>query len=226
VPLLLDKPPAASSLNRKYVEIILKYEQLFQKCLDHGVLLAGVIKDTRSTRFMTILGRVLPTLLSKIPELGKVRSIDYRPIVKRTRDSTFLYRFLQPGERTFTFRYAESGSKQAILKDFTKRDWGQEIYSFYLKPVPYDLPTKIEFLAPTNPVKSAKRVASLILPISNQHAEFGVPSVLIEADARALLHETDLDYISDALSHAVRTSGISPLLMKMRRDKRPFRKKR
>ncbi|NVM54730.1 MAG: DNA double-strand break repair nuclease NurA [Candidatus Helarchaeota archaeon] len=226
IPLILDKPPSSSALNRKYIDIIEKYEDLFQKCLERDILLAGVIKDTRSTRFMHILGRVLPILISKIPALREVRELDYRPIIQQTRDSTFLFRFLQPGERSFTFRYSESASKHAILKDFTKRDWSEMIYSFYLKPVQFDLPTKVEFLAPTNPIKYAKRIASVILPISNQHAEFGVPSVLIEADARARLFENDLDYVHDSLSHAVSTSGFSTILLKLRRDKRPFRQKR
>ncbi|NVM31119.1 MAG: DNA double-strand break repair nuclease NurA [Candidatus Helarchaeota archaeon] len=226
IPLILDKPPSSSALNQKYVDIIGKYEELFEKCLEHDVLLAGVIKDTRSTRFMHILGKVLPVLISKIPELQGVREIDYRPIIHQTLDATFLFRFLEPGERSFTFKYSESASKHAILKDFTKRDWSEMIFSFYLKPVQFDLPTKVEFLAPLNPIKYAKRIASVILPISNQHAEYGVPSVLIEADARARLFENDLDYVYDSLSHAVSTSGFSTLLMKLRRDKRPFRSKK
>lgn len=225
VPLILDKPPSSSSLNRKYVDIIAKYEKLFEKCIERGILLAGVIKDTRSTRFMSILGKILPALLSRLPELGAVRSLNYRPIVKTTRDSTFLYRFLQSGERTFTFKYSEGGAKHGVLKDFIERDWSNLIYSFYLKPVQFDLPTKIEFLAPTDPIKYAKRIGSIILPISDKHAEFGVPSILIEADARARLFENDLDYILNSLSHAVHTSGVSTLLMKLRRDKRPFRQK-
>ncbi len=226
IPLILDKPPSSSVLNQKYINIIAKYEELFEKCLENDVLLAGIIKDTRSTRFMHILGKVLPALVSIIPELRGVREIDYRPLIQQTLDSTFLFRFLDPGERSFTFKYVESGSKHAILKDFTKQDWNKIIYSFYLKPVQFDLPTKVEFLAPTDPIKHAKRIASVVLPISNQHAEYGVPSVLIEADARARLFENDLDYVYDSLSHAVSTSGFSTLLMKLRRDKRPFRQKR
>ncbi|MHA1650147.1 MAG: DNA double-strand break repair nuclease NurA [Candidatus Helarchaeota archaeon] len=226
LPLSLDKPPAASTLKRKYFEIIEKYEILYQKCIERGVLLAGVIKDTRSTRFMNLLGKLLPILIKKIPELQEIRKLDYRPIVQQTKDSTFLYRFLQPGERTFVFKYVENAIRHTILKDFTKHDWGEKIFSFYLKPVQYDLPTKIEFLAPTNPIKYAKRIASVILPLSSHHAEFGYPSILIEADARAQLYEGDLDYIYNSLSHAVRTSGFSTLLMRLRRDKRPFRSKR
>lgn len=222
VPLALDKPPSSSSLSQKYFNIIELYEQLYQKCLDQDVLLAGVIKDSRSTRFMTLLGKVLPIFISKIPELQGIRELDYRPIIQQTRDATFLFHFLNPGERTFTFKYAESTTRHATLKDFTKQDWHEKIYSFYLKPVQFDFPTKVEFLAPTSPVKYANRIASVILPLSNQHAEFGVPSVLIEADARAHLFEADLDYIHNSLSHVVNTSGFSPLLMKLRRDKRPF----
>ncbi|HUY01622.1 MAG TPA: DNA double-strand break repair nuclease NurA [Candidatus Deferrimicrobium sp.] len=226
IPLTLDKPSNSSILNQKYFKIIENYELLFQKCLEHDILLAGIIKDTRSTRFMQILGKVLPALINKVPELQSIRQLDYRPIIQQTRDATFLYRFLQPKERTFTFKYSESPAKHAVLKDFTKKDWSQLIYTFYLKPVQFDLPTKIEFLAPTNPEKYANRIAAVILPLSNQHAEFGVPSVLIEADARAHLFENDLEYIHESLSHVVSTSGFSPLLMKLRRDKRPFRSKK
>ncbi len=226
VPLVLDKPPASSILKQKYLDIIAKYEKLYEKCIEQGILLVGVIKDTRSTRFMSLLGKVLPVLIGKISQLEKIRALDYRPIVQQTKDTTFLYRFLKPGERTFTFKYAESAAKHAILKDFTKEDWSEKIYSFYLKPVQFDLPTKVEFLAPTNPINHANRIASVILPISNQHAEFGVPSVLIEADARARLFENDLEYVHNSLSQAVHQSGFSTLIMKLRRDKRPFRQKR
>lgn len=223
LPLMLDKPPTSSILNQKYFNLIEMYETLYQNCLDKNILLMGIIKDTRSTRFMNILGKILPILLNKIPELQKIRELDYRPIIQQTRDATFLFRFLHPGERTFTFKYAESATKSPILKDFTKRDWNEMIYSFYLKPVQFDFPTKIEFLASTNPIKYTNQIASLILPLSNQHAEYGVPSVLIEADARAHLFENDLDYIHNSLTHFVNRVGFSPLLMKLRRDKRPFR---
>jgi NurA domain len=223
LPLTLDKPPTSSTLSQKYFKLIEMYETLYQKCLDKNIFLAGVIKDTRSTRFMSILGRILPVLMSKIPDLQKLRDLDYRPIIQQTRDASFLFRFLHPGERSFTFKYADSATKSPILKDFTKKDWNDMIYSLYLKAVQYDLPTKVEFLAPTNPVKYANQIAALVLPLSNKHAEYGVPSVLIEADARARLFETDLDYIHSSLTHFVSRVGFSPLLMKLRRDKRPFR---
>jgi hypothetical protein len=223
LPLTLDKPPTSSTLSQKYFKLIEMYEALYQKCLDKNIFLAGVIKDTRSTRFMSILGRVLPILMSKIPDLQKLRDLDYRPIIQQTRDASFLFRFLNPGERSFTFKYAESTTKSPILKDFMKKDWNDMIYSLYLKAVQFDLPTKIEFLAPTNPVKYANQIAALVLPLSNKNAEYGVPSVLIEADARARLFETDLDYIHSSLTHFVSRVGFSPLLMKLRRDRRPFR---
>ena len=222
LPLTLDKPPTSSTLSQKYFKLIEMYEALYQSCLEKNIFLVGTIKDTRSTRFMGILGKILPILMNKIPELQKIRELDYRPIIQQTRDATFLFRFLHPNERSFTFKYAESTTKSTILKDFAKKDWNEMIYSFYLKPVQFDFPTKIEFLAPTNPVKYANQIASLMLPLSNQHAEYGVPSVLIEADARAHLFETDLEYIHNSLSHFVNRVGFSPLLMKLRRDKRPF----
>lgn len=223
LPLTLDKPPSSSSLNQKYFKLIEMYENLYQSCLNKNIFLVGIIKDTRSTRFMSILGKILPILINKIPELQKIRELDYRPIIQQTRDATFLFRFLSPGERSFTFKYAESATKSPILKDFTNRDWNELIYSFYLKPVEFDFPTKIEFLAPSTPIKYANQIAASILPLSNQHAEYGVPSVLIEADSRAHLFENDLEYIHNSLSHFVNQIGFSPLLMKMRRDKRPFR---
>ncbi|MHA1131091.1 MAG: DNA double-strand break repair nuclease NurA, partial [Candidatus Helarchaeota archaeon] len=170
LPLILDKPPASSSLRKKYFEIINKFELLYQRCLERDILLAGIIKDTRSTRFMQLLGKILPNLIGKVPQLQAIRHLDYRPLVQQTKDTTFLYRLLRPGERSFTFKYTESMTKHAILKDFTEQDWNEKIFSFYLKPVQYDLPTKVEFLAPANPVKFARRIASVVLPISNQHA--------------------------------------------------------
>jgi len=53
-----------------------------------------------------------------------------------------------------------------------------------------------------------------------EHREYGIPSVLIEADARAKIHDYDLDLIYAQLVEKV---GHTPSLLRLRRERRPFR---
>jgi hypothetical protein len=220
VPQLSDRPPSYSTLTRRYEKAVELYENLYKSCIESGTLLLGVIEDSRSIRYMQILGRLIPHLVEKIPCLRRILEIDYRRVVQQTRDTELLQRVLAPGERTPVFRYAESPLDYAIFNDFTNKVWASLVNVFYLRTVEYDRPIRVEYLSTeSNEVLTAKKVSSVILPLSCHNAQYGIPSVLIEADARAHLMDGDMDIIYDQL---VRKTGDSLILSKLRRERRPF----
>ncbi|MFX1465275.1 MAG: DNA double-strand break repair nuclease NurA [Promethearchaeota archaeon] len=196
------------------------YEKLYEKCEEHGTLLVGVVEDSRSTRFTQILSEILPSFIKKYPELFKLLQIDYRGIIQQINDTDLLYRVLKTQERTGCYQLIPSNTKKSISR--IAPHWRKNIFAFYLKSVEYDQPTRIEFLTPEhlNPVEAANKISSVLYPLSSHHAAFGIPSVLIEADARAKIHDYDLDFIYAQLLDKI---GQTSSLLKLRRDRRPFR---
>ncbi|MGQ9720882.1 MAG: DNA double-strand break repair nuclease NurA [Candidatus Jordarchaeum sp.] len=206
--------PSSPSLFKKYETVIRSLEKLYRISTGNGILLAGVVKDSRSTRFLQILSRLSPLLLGKVDELKDLLSFDYRRIIQRTRDTEFLYRFLDVGERTTTVKYAENSEKYGPLKDL-KQEWAEKLNVFYLKPVELDSPLRVEYLSSdVNPIKTTQKISSLIYSLSCHHPEFGLPTVQVEAHAQAKLQETDLDFIYDQI---VQKTGITPSLMYSKR---------
>jgi hypothetical protein len=220
VPQLSDRPPSYSTLARRYEKAVELYEDLYKSCIESGTLLVGVIEDSRSIRYMQIIGRLIPHLVEKIPRLKRVLELDYRRVIQQTRDTEFLQRVLAPGERTPVFRYAESPLDYPVFSDFRSKVWAGLVNVFYLRAVEYDRPIRVEYLSTeSNEVLTAKKASSVILPLSCHNAQYGIPSVLIEADARAHLMDGDMEIIYDQL---LRKTGDSLILSKLRREKRPF----
>jgi hypothetical protein len=221
VPQLSDKPPFYSTLTNKYERVVALYEELYKSCIDSGTLLAGVIKDSRSIRYMQIIGRLVPHLIEKFPALKGLLEFDYRKVVQQTRDADFLQRILDQGERSFAFRYAELPIDSSIFNDFRNKTWADLVNVFYLRSVEFDRPIRVEYLATeSNKPLTAKKIASVILPLSHHHAEYGIPSVLVEADARAHLLDGDMEIIYERL---VEKAGSPLALAKLRRERRPFK---
>ncbi len=221
VPQLSDRPPSYSTLTRKYEKVVELYEDLYKSCIESGTLLVGVIEDSRSIRYMQIIGRLIPHLVEKVPGLKRILDLDYRRVIQQTRDTEFLQRVLDPGERTPVFRYAEFPLDYPIFDDFRNKVWADSVNVFYLRTVEYDRPIRVEYLATeSNQLLTAKKISSVVLPLSYHNAEYGIPSVLIEADARAHLLDGDIEIIYEQL---VRKTGDSFILSKLRRERRPFR---
>jgi len=215
LPLASDRP-SSTSLFKKYEGVVKLFEKLYKVSSDNGILLAGVVKDSRSTRFVQIISRLAPLLINKIEELKNLLTFDYRRVIQRSRDTEFLYRFLDVGERTTVLKYVESYEKYPPLKDL-REEWAERLNIFYLKPVELDTPLRIEYLseAPnTLGPKIVQRISSLIYSLSRHHAEFGLPSVQVEAHYQAKLLETDLDFIYDQI---VEKTGMSVSLMKIKK---------
>lgn len=201
----MDKPKGTSHLSRKYEGIIALYRELFSS----GMLLAGVIEDSRSKRVSDILAE------SVLGQISDARVSQLAGILKSTRDSNLLFHVLKEGERSFVFRYAEEES--LALKDFGNE--AGNIYSFYLRTTGFDRPLRIDYYAKKDPIKTADRIASFLLPISSHNEQYGFPSVLVEADSKARLREEELDIVH---SYIVDRVGLVSSLYKLRRNARPF----
>ena len=122
LPLPSDKPSKESELYSLYIEVIEIYKKLFTICAEKDILLFGVIKDTRSKRFVD---------LYKIPN---------------TNDTMFLDTLLRKQERTFVMQYSVNvNSSNKDLEEFTNK-----ICLFYIKCNEQEFPLRIEFFNAKN----------------------------------------------------------------------------
>lgn len=173
-PLMSDRPAEESRLFPLYLGLLNKYKELYDFCTGNNVLLAGIIKDSRSRRFVEMLDHSVSPGLS---------------------DTVFLHHFLQEGERTFAFRYSESPQKHHVLREMGK--WGEKICALYSKPVKGDRPIRIEFL---NGQKPFGEIADFLSSLSSINRSYAYPAILIDADLRAALDPQELERAVKSLS--------------------------
>jgi len=211
VPQYVDRFPHNKSLLERYHKLINAYTKLYEACAGSGVMLAGAVKDSRGGRFIDILrDKILPSFGDL--DLGQ----DDLEVLKRSRDTVLLDHMLDVGKRTFVFRYAENPSNY-VLSDLG--DWASKVHVFYIKTVPFDRPLRVEFVdCDGETAETADHVASLVYALSSHHDAFGLPSVLIEADACARLAEEDLCIVRDSIADRLGPSA----LLDLRRDRKPF----
>lgn len=219
LPQYVDRFPHSPRVVKLHRKLLRAFSELYGVCMKSETLLAGAVKDSRSARFIDILKqKILPSLAEgrklRFTEASTFsRNLD---ILDNSRDTVLLDHVLDVGERSFIFRYAENPS------NFIPKDIGElarRVYAFYLKIVPYDRPLRIEFMEGGEmPSLTADRVASLIYALSAHHDAFGLPSVLMEADACARLTEDDVDIVRDSIADRVGPS----VLLELRRHRKPF----
>ncbi|MEM5855696.1 MAG: DNA double-strand break repair nuclease NurA [Candidatus Aenigmatarchaeota archaeon] len=183
------------------------YKRLFLTAEENGTILAGVIEDSRGTRFCEILGEKL----SLLPEIREARVL-----LEKTKDTNLLTYALNYGERTFAFSYSSEPEKHPILKEFGET--GKKIFSFYLKAAEFDRPIRIDFLASLNASALANKISSVLLAICNS-STYAFPSVLIEADLRARLSEREIEEFGLDLKSKL---GNLASMFELRRRERPF----
>jgi hypothetical protein len=209
VPQYIDRFPHNQNLLERYHNLIDAYTRLYEACAESGTLLAGAVKDSRGGRFIDILKRRV------LPSFGMLGRQELE-VLERSRDTVLLDHVLGVGERTFIFRYAESPSSY-VLRDLG--GWATKVYVFYLKTVPFDRPLRVEFIdCGGRPIEAANQIASLVYALSSHHDAFGLPSVLIEADACARLAEEDLCIVRDSIADRLGPSA----LLDLRRHRKPF----
>lgn len=200
LPQYADKPASESAIRDQYEDIIDTYHQLYNAAQENNILLAGVVEDTRSTNFCTML------------QENGVTS----PVLEDCRDSHLLHYLLEEGERTLVMEYTES-QHHPILSDLGGHE--NNLYTFYMRPAANDRPIRIDLYAAEEPENVAEQLASHIYAISGAGASYGIPSVIIEADKRAKLerHEVKM-YVDRIQSKLPGVSGAQEL----RRERRPF----
>lgn len=211
VPQYVERSPQRQLLLERYQSLMQAYGRLYQACARSGILLVGAVKDSRGARFVDILkGQVLPA----VGDIGLGK--EELEVLDKSRDTVLLDHLLREGERTPAFTYAENPASY-VLRDLGA--WAAKIFAFYIKTVPLDRPLRVEFLGGDGePGDVAERIASLIYALSSHHEAFGLPSVIIEADACARLAEDDLVMVRDSISDRLEPSS----LLDLRRSRRPF----
>lgn len=203
-------PEKGSLLYENYKRMILAYTDLFEAVKLKKTALAGVIEDSRGTRFCEVLNSILLThFTADMPPEMKI-------ILTRTKDSNLLSYMLKKGERSLVFPYSSKSFQHPILKEFKQA--GSMIYTFYLKTAEYDRPIRIDFLGDKGIVDKADFISSVLLRMVG-HSNYGIPSILIEADQRAKLDENELDMFYQDIMN--KTGNISSLF-EQRRNQRPF----
>lgn len=173
-PLPCDRPAEESRLFPAYLSLLNQYKELYSYCTEKGVILSGVIKDSRSRRFVEMM---------------------HPQFAERSADTVFLNHLLAEGERTFAFRYSESPQKHHVLRELG--EWGEKICALYAKPVRGDRPVRVEFLSGQKPFSE---IADFICALSAINRSYAYPAVLIDADLRAMMDYNELERAKKSLS--------------------------
>jgi hypothetical protein len=209
VPHHSDRPSRLSPAFQAYKNMITEYHRLYEKCLSAGTMLAGVVEDSRGTRFCDILNRSFSSLFSGSDQA----TLD---TLCRTRDTNLLFWALKKGERTMHFSYCEEPREHPVLRDFEERHTGR-VNSLYLKTAEWDRPVRVDYLKDREGFEG--EIASVLLSISGHHSSYGFPAPLIEADSVARLSDGEMEnFYFQILAFA----GNLPSIMRLRRDSRPF----
>ncbi len=201
-----------------YKKLIEAFTSLYKKCTREDVLLLGAVEDSRSTRLANIFQKeIFPNILENA-DLSRQEIDSFnrnKDVIMDSRDTAFLDYLLDAGERSFAFKYSTYPGN--LLKDL--EHWNEKICAFYVKPVPYDRPTRVEFITnPENPQKRIDKAASLVNSLSTSHEACALPSVLIEADARAKLSQEEISVLRDSIADRLEPST----MLDLRRERRPF----
>ena len=146
----------------------------------------GVVEDTRSKRYARLLG--------------------YEML-----DTVLLGHALSWAEYTSPVRYTEDPKKHFILKDFDPRVV-EKVSVFYIKPAPYDTALRVEF----NNTMDVEKLANTIFTLAKSSGDYGYPSIILEADARAKIKQVEVRRVYQDIIDAVMDSSV----MQFRRERR------
>jgi len=219
-PHVSDRPPNQSVFSTKYERISMLYDELYEKTQETGTLLAGVVKDSRSQRFIKVLGEILPHLINQNPSVKKILQMDYRSILRSSYDSDLFFRILDVGERSPILRLNEINPEEPLESAFEKIQSDKNVVCIYLRTAKFDYPLRVEvFTGSHDPIRIVEKVSAMLLPMSSNNEEFALPTVLIDADTQARLIERDLDFLFTQLANRI---GYPHSILKLRRERMPF----
>ena len=216
-----DRPQSGSVVFEKFQEVMALYKQLYTKARKKGTTLVGIVKDSKSSRVTNLLGDILPHIIRKPAVFELMQGIDYRWLLKISRDCDILDTYLEEGERSFIFKYSSELQPNSNSLSEDLASWASSIWVTYLKTARDDLPLRIEILTDGNPedVLKVDRALAAILPLSWQHPEYGIPTPILEADTRAKISTNETQLIVDRL---MALSGLTYTSLEKRRSRNPF----
>ena len=217
-----DRPQSGSIVFEKFQEVVALYKQLYNKARQKQTILLGIVKDSRSTRVATTMGEILPHIVRRPEIFELMQGVDYRWMLKISRDCDLLDTFLEEGERSFAFRYSSELQHDTNHHSDNLSKWSSSIWVTYLKTARDDLPLRIEYLSDDDDdIDTTKLDAALsaLLPLSSQHPEYGIPTPILEADARAKITANETNLIIDRL---MALSGLTYMSLEKRRSRNPF----
>ncbi|MEK6982897.1 MAG: DNA double-strand break repair nuclease NurA [Candidatus Micrarchaeota archaeon] len=183
LPIPSDKPNKESELYSLYLEVIEIYKKLFSLCSEKEILLFGVIKDTRSKKFVDLYN------------------------VNGTNDTMFLDTLLKKGERTFTMKY--STTLTPALKDLEGAS--EKVCVFYIKCNSQEFPLRIEYYnaKQVNEQTDLSDITNTIYSICAINPDYAYPPPLIEADLCAAILPEEADKLASI--HSLSGEVLRPL---------------
>lgn len=208
-----DRPTKGSPVAGEYRNLLQDLQQLYTAAREQGVLLAGVIEDSRSRRFCDYVSA------SILPGIPPATAAGMAALLTETADTSLLFWVLEQGERTRLFPVADGANGHPLVGDIG--EWAGQLFTLYLKTASLDRPVRVEVLVndARSPVEEADQLARLLLSVSGQHAGYGLPAPLIEADNRAKIAEAEMEQF---YLHVISLVGMAPSVMRLRREQRPF----
>jgi hypothetical protein len=219
-PHISDRPSKKSVFSSKYERIAALFDELYEKTRETGTLLAGVVKDSRSQRFIKILGEILPHLIKQHDGLKPLLQMDYRSILRTSYDTDFFFRTLDVGERSPIIRLNKLNLEETSQVDASDDQSNQNLVCIYLRTAQFDYPLRVEiFTGSFDPARIVEKVSAMLLPMSSDNEGFALPTVLIDADSQARFIERDLDFLFTQLANRI---GYPQSLLKLRRERMPF----
>ncbi len=208
IPQYADKPRKDSKVKGVYRQLLGEFQALYSTAADNNCELVACVEDSRGSRFRQIIQE---HLLSEQQGLAGQLESCY--------DAILLDYLLKPGQRSLSFTYTSSIKEHPILMDFQEK-WAKAVHAFYIKPVAFDRPLRVEFLHPDGQEisKHVSRIASTVLSQSCLHREYAYPAILIEADFNARLKPGEIEIVYDKILNKL-GKGFK---LRLRRDNRPF----
>ena len=204
-----------SEINILFGKYFAFLRKLLIKAKTRNTNLLFIVKDSKTSTFISILSQLLPHIITSFSDLY---SIDYRTMIQNLRDSNFMHYLLQPRSRSFIINRAFNLNDVEIT---------HIPYSYYLKIVKNDIPIRVDMLlrpgiSPAEVMKLANESSRVLTSMSEFNQNYSLPAPIIEADARAKINieefEMILEYIRSRTFNYHSIEGI-----KLRRSRSPFK---
>ncbi len=199
-------------INQFYNACIESYEELYEFCNEHNIILIGSVKDSRSTMFRDLLNRALPYLIAHYSSLKSLQEIPYRKHLKHFTDSEFVFKIIPPKNRSPAYCIDSD-----ISRIYNKGKTSNEkigVFASYIQISPYDIPVRFEFLSKNDSNYVKKRInliANILFPISKINPQCTIPLPQIEAHIRAHLPDAEIELITNQLESQFQIKHISSL---------------